>query len=286
MGGERRKHPTRTGRKRKNEDCEEDGSRAEDEPNYEPNFVQDPNEDLLNMKIPDPPEPCMNADGSGARLIIEYLEVENFKSYYGKQTIGPFHKNFTAIIGPNGSGKSNVIDALLFVFGYRASKIRSKKISVLIHSSAGHDNVASCTVTVHFSKIMDIDRDRCKTVANSQFYVSRTAYRDNTSKYTYNGRTVNFKELTTVLRTSGIDLDHNRFLILQGEVEQISLMKPRATTEHEEGMLEYLEDIIGSSRLKLPIAKLEHRLGKLHQQRSGQLLRLGGVLLFHCHRKV
>lgn len=31
------------------------------------------------------------------------LEIENFKSYKGKITIGPF-KDFTAIIGPNGSG--------------------------------------------------------------------------------------------------------------------------------------------------------------------------------------
>lgn len=35
---------------------------------------------------------------------IDRLELENFKSYAGKQTIGPF-KNFTAIIGPNGSGE-------------------------------------------------------------------------------------------------------------------------------------------------------------------------------------
>lgn len=32
------------------------------------------------------------------------LELENFKSYCGKQVIGPFDQ-FTSIIGPNGSGK-------------------------------------------------------------------------------------------------------------------------------------------------------------------------------------
>lgn len=31
------------------------------------------------------------------------LELENFKSYKGKQIIGPFQQ-FTAIIGPNGTG--------------------------------------------------------------------------------------------------------------------------------------------------------------------------------------
>lgn len=66
-----------------------------------------------------------------------------------------FLKCFSAIVGPNGSGKSNVIDSMLFVFGYRASKIRSKKISVLIHNSSEHQNINSCTVSVHFQQIID-----------------------------------------------------------------------------------------------------------------------------------
>lgn len=34
---------------------------------------------------------------------LELLVVENFKSWRGRQVIGPF-KRFTCIIGPNGSG--------------------------------------------------------------------------------------------------------------------------------------------------------------------------------------
>lgn len=63
---------------------------------------------------------------------------------------------FTSIVGPNGSGKSNVIDSMLFVFGYRARKIRSKKVSVLIHNSTHHQNIQSCTVSVHFELIKDL----------------------------------------------------------------------------------------------------------------------------------
>ena len=59
-----------------------------------------------------------------------------------------------------------------------------------------------------------------------------------------------------MLRKKGIDLDHNRFLILQGEVEQISLMKPKGLTENETGLLEYLEDIIGSNKYIEEINKL------------------------------
>ena len=64
-------------------------------------------------------------------------------------------QSFSAIVGPNGSGKSNMIDSMLFVFGYRANKIRSKKISVLIHKSENHKQLTSCTVSVHFQKIID-----------------------------------------------------------------------------------------------------------------------------------
>lgn len=54
-------------------------------------------------------------------------------------------------------------------------------------------------------------------------------------------------EVTQLLKKRGVDLEHNRFLILQGEVEQISLMKPKALTPHEEGLLEYLEERLGRS---------------------------------------
>lgn len=44
------------------------------------------------MEIPPMPEPVMSADGSGQRLMITSIDVENFKSYYGKHVLGPFHQ--------------------------------------------------------------------------------------------------------------------------------------------------------------------------------------------------
>lgn len=63
----------------------------------------------------------------------------------------------------------------------------------------------------------------------------------------------NFTAVTTLLKDRGVDLDHKRFLILQGEVESIAQMKPKAANEHDDGLLEYLEDIIGTSKYKSPI---------------------------------
>lgn len=230
-------------------------------------------EEILSS-IPPPPPPAMTNEPGAPRLMITHIVNQNFKSYADEQVLGPFHKRFSCIIGPNGSGKSNVIDSMLFVFGYRAQKIRSKKLSVLIHNSDEHSNVQSCTVEVHFQKIIDKEGDDYEVIPNSKFYVSRTAYKDNSSVYNINGKKATFKDVGALLRSHGIDLDHNRFLILQGEVEQIAMMKPKGQTEHDEGMLEYLEDIVGSARLKEPIQILCRRVESLNEQRGEKLNRV------------
>lgn len=100
--------------------------------------------------------PVVQNTGPKARTIITYLILTNFKSYAGRQEVGPFHASFSSVVGPNGSGKSNVIDSLLFVFGFRASKMRQGKISALIHNSAAHPDLDQCEVAVHFQEVMDL----------------------------------------------------------------------------------------------------------------------------------
>ncbi|CAH8602830.1 unnamed protein product [Heterobilharzia americana] len=216
-----------------------------EERHEQPPLIND--EDILNdcgpVEIPPPPALVQSLDASGPRLIITQIVTENFKSYGGIRVMGPFHRNFTCIIGPNGSGKSNVIDSMLFVFGYRASKVRSKKVSQLIHKSELVPNANNCMVSVHFQKIIDQGPGATdyEVVPDSQFIISRRAYTDNTSYYLIDDHRAVYRDVANLLRSHGIDIDHNRFLILQGEVEQIALMKPKAPSEHEDGFLEYLE---------------------------------------------
>ncbi|XP_075058170.1 structural maintenance of chromosomes protein 4 [Mixophyes fleayi] len=254
---------------------EEAPADGEPAPQETPNEVVDNRslEEILSS-IPPPPPPAMTNEAGAPRLMITHIVNQNFKSYAGERILGPFHKRFSCIIGPNGSGKSNVIDSMLFVFGYRAQKIRSKKLSVLLHNSDEHKDVQSCTVEIHFQKIVDKEGDDFEVIPNSNFYVSRTAYKDNSSVYHISGKKKSFKDVGILLRSHGIDLDHNRFLILQGEVEHIAMMKPKGQNEHDEGMLEYLEDIIGSGRLKEPIEILCRRVEALNQQRGEKLNRV------------
>jgi structural maintenance of chromosome 4 len=208
-----------------------------------------------------------------ARLTISSLRLENFKSYGGTVDVGPFHKSFSSIVGPNGSGKSNVIDAMLFVFGRRAKQLRHSKLRELIHHSDTHPSVSSATVTVYFQEIIDTGEgdDDYEVVSGSDFSVARRAFKNDTSKYYLDGKEVKMSQVVDLLKAKGVDLDNNRFLILQGEVELISMMKPKALTPSDEGLLEYLEDIIGSNRHVDAIADSAKRVEVLNDERSHKL---------------
>lgn len=112
---------------------------------------------------------------------------------------------------------------MLFVFGYRANQIRCKKLSVLIHNSNKHQNVQSCRVAVHFAKIVDKEDGTCDEVPGSRFVVSREAFRNDSSQYRIDGVVCTGKQVKQKLMAHNIDLDHNRFLILQ-----VSVLKQKA----------------------------------------------------------
>ena len=183
------------------------------------------------------------------RLMIHKVVLENFKSYAGVKEIGPFHKNFTSVVGPNGSGKSNLLECLLFAFGKRARKMRLKKISDLIHKSQRHPNLSFARVSVYFQNILD-KGDEFEVVSGSELVLTRTVHKNNTSTYKLDSRESSFEEVTATLKKRGVDLEQNRFLILQGEVEQIAMMKPKAppNEENKVGLMEYLEEIIGTNK--------------------------------------
>ena len=199
----------------------------------------------------------MTTTSTAPVLIIQYIEVENFKSYAGKHRIGPFHSTFTAVIGPNGSGKSNILDSLLFVFGKNAKKIRLDSMKSLIHSSAAFPNCESASVTVVFS------------YGEQTIRLTREVHKSsNSTQYLIDNRRKTQTEVVTFLKEKGVDLDHNRFLILQGEVEQIALMRPKADKEGEEGgFLEFLDDLIGTNRFVEPIKEASTVVESLQENR-------------------
>lgn len=63
-------------------------------------------------------------------------------------------------------------------------------------------------------------------------------------------------------------------LTRQGEVESIAQMKAKAQNEHEDGLLEYLEDIIGTTKYKEPIEQASQEVETLNEARGEKMNRL------------
>jgi len=69
---------------------------------------------------------------------IERIELDNFKSYRGPQTIGPF-RSFSAVIGPNGAGTFQLYLCILYYIsgrvGEQEGSLRCSKIPRNLGSS-------------------------------------------------------------------------------------------------------------------------------------------------------
>uniref|UniRef100_A0A0K0FU71 Structural maintenance of chromosomes protein n=1 Tax=Strongyloides venezuelensis TaxID=75913 RepID=A0A0K0FU71_STRVS len=219
---------------------------------------------LCDVELPPKYEQAIYSTSSEDRLIISYIELENFKSYYGVNKMGPFGKNFSCVVGPNGSGKSNIFDCMLFVFDYNVKKCRTKKLSELIHRSA--DRVCDfARVSIYFKRVGKKDGKDFE-IDGSSFCVTRRIRSDNKSSFFINDKKVSREELKETLKCHGLGLDHDRFLILQGEVESISLLKPKAEDENEDSMLTLVDDIIGTSRYKIPLEEINHGICELQRK--------------------
>lgn len=86
--------------------------------------------------------------------------------------------------------------------------MRLQKIHQLIHNSAKHNDVKKASVEVQFEE-----------KGGNEIRLKRTVHHTGQSNYEINGKHVTLEEVTTLLKSKGIDLTNNRFLILQGEVE-------------------------------------------------------------------
>ncbi|KAG7455804.1 hypothetical protein MATL_G00244900 [Megalops atlanticus] len=161
---------------------------------------------------------------------LKQLDVENFKSWRGKQVIGPF-KRFNCVIGTNGSGKSNVMDALSFVMGDRAANLRVRHTRDLIHGAhIGRPAAATASVTMRY----------CEDNGDEELAFSRTI-NGASSEYRINGQQVTLAKYTAELEKIGIVVKARNCLVFQGAVESIAMMNPRERTRMLERISSSLE---------------------------------------------
>lgn len=155
---------------------------------------------------------------------VTYLEIENFKSYAGSQTVGPF-RDFTSVIGPNGSGKSNLMDAISFVLGVQSRDLRSSQMKDLIFRPPGKlrpQNLRAC-VTLYFQR-EDEDDESGKPL---EIAYSRAISPQGVGEYIVNGKTVTFAKYEERLADIGVLVKARNFLVFQGDVESIARKTPK-----------------------------------------------------------
>jgi len=63
-------------------------------------------------------------------------------------------------------------------------------------------------------------------------------------------------------------------------------MKPKAPNEHEDGLLEYLEDVIGTSKYKVLIEEANEMAEALDEERSEKLKRIKMMEKKKCNLEV
>ncbi|XP_040178610.1 structural maintenance of chromosomes protein 1A [Rana temporaria] len=149
---------------------------------------------------------------------LKLIEIENFKSYKGRQIVGPFRR-FTAIIGPNGSGKSNLMDAISFVLGEKTSNLRVKTLRDLIHGAPVGKPAAN---RAFVSMVYEEDSGTEKVF--SRHIISGS------SEYRINSKVVQLADYSEELEKLGILIKARNFLVFQGAVESIAMKNPKERT--------------------------------------------------------
>jgi structural maintenance of chromosome 1 len=156
---------------------------------------------------------------------LERVEVENFKSYSGRQTIGPFDR-FSCIVGPNGSGKSNIMDAITFCLGIGSSHLRTESARALIHR-----NCTFASVTLHMLH------------GDKRYVVARHISDSGRSQYYLEEKRASYDEFREFLESINILIRVRNFLVFQGDINSIANMMPG-------DLVRLFEEMSGSNELK------------------------------------
>uniref|UniRef100_A0A8C9Y412 Structural maintenance of chromosomes protein 1A n=1 Tax=Sander lucioperca TaxID=283035 RepID=A0A8C9Y412_SANLU len=148
---------------------------------------------------------------------LKLIEIENFKSYKGRQIIGPFHK-FTAIIGPNGSGKSNLMDAISFVLAEKTSNLRVKTLKDLIHGApVGKPAANRAFVSMVYQEDNGEERSFTRVIIGMNHHWQSCWNLCSLFIHAY-------------LEKLGILIKARNFLVFQGAVESIAMKNPKERT--------------------------------------------------------
>lgn len=210
-------------------------------------------------------------------MYFKRLEVNGFKSFANKTDID-FSQGVTAIVGPNGSGKSNVADAVRWVLGEQSAKVLrgSKMEDVIFNGTEKRKAQSYCEVSLIFD-----NTEKSLPIDFTEVVITRRMYRSGESEYLLNGSACRLKDISELLRDTGIGKE-GYSIIGQGKVADILSSKGderRAVFEEAAGIMKYkvrkseaerklertASDLL---RINDIVSELEERIGPLEEQRD------------------
>ncbi|KAI9209027.1 RecF/RecN/SMC [Polychytrium aggregatum] len=180
------------------------------------------------------------------------IDLENFKSYRGKQTIGPF-SSFTSVIGPNGAGKSNLMDAISFVLGIKSQQLRSQQLRELIYTRGPEEHEDDEGRSGDDEDSDEVENVRPKTASVTAVYrqddgtevTFSRSISSSGSQYRINNRVVSVDVYLKTLELENILVKARNFLVFQGDIEAIASQSSKDLTrliEQISGSLEFKKE--------------------------------------------
>lgn len=188
---------------------------------------------------------------------LELIKVKNFKSYKGTHTFGPLD-DFSAIIGENGTGKSNLFDAICFVLGGNSSAMRCQNLTNLIWNGKPQPKSASVSLTLLIEN----------NIKNPYITIKRKITSNSNSLFLVNGEKKSASEYKNILTDIGFPPKFQSYVIFQGDIQQIALMKPKELTmmiEELSGSIAFKENY---EKSEIDYNNIQDEVSKLDQKRE------------------
>ncbi|KAG2008796.1 cohesin complex subunit psm1 [Coprinopsis cinerea AmutBmut pab1-1] len=210
------------------------------------------------------------------------IEVCDFKSYRGRQVIGPF-SNFTSVIGPNGAGKSNLMDAISFVLGVKSAQLRSAQLKDLVYrgrrlakngldgetqneNEEEDDEEGEGEGTAKKAWVMAVFKD----ANGKEWTFQRTISTSGASEYKLNKKVVTYSAYNAALIQHNILVKAKNFLVFQGDVEAVASQSPKELSR-------LIEQISGSGELAAEYEKAKEEQDKATENATFNFTKRRGI---------